>query len=319
MENTLAAVTEVAPGADQLRPIRDLYDRGLHLQALAAANKIGPLAAWRGTAGRILAGRLAGQLGAPRLGGLQILRAYREAPDDTEARYFLIRRLQSTQGPFVAWTRLLRFALPPDTPSDARARWLILQADLLGQLRDFDEADACLALAERIAPESPAVLLERSELLSRQDRHAEALELAQESLRREPWSRLAVLTVADLLIYLERDDEAVALLREATGHIESATIWSRLAAVQIEQERYAEGVESLDQYARHVPLIEPAMAAWLAGRRADCAYGLGRLTEALEWARQARGEFWKAVTTRLEQAPPDVLPQRRILPVGFIW
>jgi tetratricopeptide (TPR) repeat protein len=317
--NTTTAAAEVIPTADQLRLVRDLYDRGLHLQALAAADAIGPLAAWRGTAGRILAGRLAGQLGAPRLGALHLLRAFREAPDDTEARYFLLRRLQSTQGPYVAWTRLLHFPLPPATPPEARTRWLILQADLFGQLRDFDEADACLALAERISPESPSVLLERSELLARQDRHAEALALAQEALRREPWSRLAVLSVADLLIYLERDDETEALLREATGHIESAAVWARLAAVQIEAERYAEGADSLDHYARHVPLAEPATAAWIAGRRADCAYGLGRLAESLEWARQARGEFWKAVAARLEQAPLDVPPERRILPVGFIW
>jgi tetratricopeptide (TPR) repeat protein len=316
--NTTSAA-EVVPTADQLRPIRDLYERGLHLQAHAAAEVIGPLAAWRGSAARLVASGLAGQLGAPRLGALHLLRAVREAPDDTEVRYFFLRRLQSTQGPYVTWTRLLRFALPPDTPPRARTSWLILQADLLGQLRDFDEADACLALAERITPDSPWVLLQRSELLTRQDRHAEALAVAEEARQREPWSRAGVLAVADLLIHLERDDEAVTLLREATQHVESAAVWARLAAVQIEQERYAEGAESLDQYARQVPLAEPAITGWLAGRRADCAYGLGRLPEALELARQARGEFWKAVTARLEQAPLDVPPRRRLLPVGFVW
>ncbi len=99
--STTAAIAEVVPTPDQLRPVRDLYDRGLHSQAYAAANEIGPLAAWRGTAGRILAGRLASQLGASRLGALHLLRAFREAPDDTDARYFLLRRVQGTQGPFV--------------------------------------------------------------------------------------------------------------------------------------------------------------------------------------------------------------------------
>ncbi|HEX5272541.1 MAG TPA: hypothetical protein VFW33_18715 [Gemmataceae bacterium] len=106
MDSTTAA--EVAPSAEQPRLVRDLYDRGLHLQALAAANRTGPLTGWPNSVGRLLAS----QLGPPRLGGSHLLRACREAPHGTEARHFLLRRLESTHGPYAAWPRRLRFALP---------------------------------------------------------------------------------------------------------------------------------------------------------------------------------------------------------------
>ena len=55
------------PTADLAR-LRDLYVRGRYRQALDAGAAYGPLRHWSGTPGRLLAGRLAMQLGAPRLG-----------------------------------------------------------------------------------------------------------------------------------------------------------------------------------------------------------------------------------------------------------
>jgi tetratricopeptide (TPR) repeat protein len=319
MNKAPTVIPEVFPNDAQLRPVRDLLERGLDLQAHVLAHEVGPLAAWRGTAARLLAGRLAGQLGASRLGAWHFLRAARENPADAEACYFLLRRLQAVRGPLAAWTRLQRFPLPAGAAPLIQARFLTLQADLLSLLRDFDAAEACLARAEQLTPQSAAILLQRSDHFLRQDRHAEALALARESLERQPWYRPAVLSVADLLINLERQDEAVSLLRQATSHLESAAVWARLAVVQIEQEHHAEASEALDEYLRHSPLMEPAASSWLAGRRADCAYGLGDLPQALAWARQGRGGFWRTLVANLEQVPAGATPGRRLLPVGFVW
>jgi predicted Zn-dependent protease len=319
MNSPETTITPVFPTDEQLRPISELNDRSLFLQAHALVNEIGPLVAWRGTAARILAGRLAVHLGAPRLSSWHYLRAYREEPDSVAARYCLVLRLQTRYGPLAAWTRLQRFGLPENESPETLAKWLILQADILNQLRDFDGAEACLTHADQLTPRTAAILLQRSELLARQDRQTEALAVARESLEVQPWYRPGILAVADLLIYLERDDEAIALLREAINHLESGSLWARLAAIQIEQDRFAEGMESLDGYARHTPLIEPAMASWLAGRRSDCAYGLGDIPQTLTWARQAKGAFWEKLTGRLEKVAPDAPSVRRILPVGFIW
>src|SRR5688500_11222963 len=56
-----------SPSASQLQEILELYENGQTLKAWAVARECGPLKDWQGTAARVLAGRLAGQLGAQRL------------------------------------------------------------------------------------------------------------------------------------------------------------------------------------------------------------------------------------------------------------
>ena len=55
------------PSADLTR-IRELYGQGRYRQALAAAEPFGPIRGWSGPAARLLGGRLAIQLGGPKLG-----------------------------------------------------------------------------------------------------------------------------------------------------------------------------------------------------------------------------------------------------------
>jgi len=53
-----------SPSADHLEQLRDLYERGLCLRAFELAQKFGDLTTWRSTEARVLAGRLAMNLGA---------------------------------------------------------------------------------------------------------------------------------------------------------------------------------------------------------------------------------------------------------------
>ena len=71
---------EIAPR--DLDRIRELYNSGLYLQAYEVAKKYGPFSRWQGTAARVLAGRLAGNLGARRLASALHLRAGRRDPAD---------------------------------------------------------------------------------------------------------------------------------------------------------------------------------------------------------------------------------------------
>jgi hypothetical protein len=86
-----------------LAPIRDLYARGLYLQALKQAETLGFFKEWSNPAGRLLGGRLVIQLGAPRLGRWLHLRVYRDMPTYHETTH----RLRS--GPIgTAYTGLWR-------------------------------------------------------------------------------------------------------------------------------------------------------------------------------------------------------------------
>src|SRR5579862_6295109 len=64
---TLEALPDLAAGADLLARVNELYDSGLMLQAYSAAQAIRPMRIWRGVEQRVLAGRLAMNLGARRL------------------------------------------------------------------------------------------------------------------------------------------------------------------------------------------------------------------------------------------------------------
>jgi hypothetical protein len=52
----------------EVAEVTRLYDLGLYVQACARATAVGPLHEWRGTAARLIAGRVANNVHAPRLG-----------------------------------------------------------------------------------------------------------------------------------------------------------------------------------------------------------------------------------------------------------
>src|SRR5947207_9210056 len=71
---------------EELARLQDLCRLGLYVQAYDLAIRSGPLREWTGTAERILAGRLAWNLGAWRLSHKLSLRAWRDDPESREAR-----------------------------------------------------------------------------------------------------------------------------------------------------------------------------------------------------------------------------------------
>ena len=89
--------------ADILESVAELYERGLYLQAYEAALAWGSLREWTGGAARTLAGRLAWNLGAPRLGRWLRLRAWREEPSNDEVRYYYVWTKLERRGPYAAW------------------------------------------------------------------------------------------------------------------------------------------------------------------------------------------------------------------------
>src|SRR4051795_612777 len=89
------------PTAD-LAPIRELYARGMYVQALRVAERFGPFHEWSNTPARLLGGRLAIQLGAARLGRWLHLRAYRDTPAHPEAIYYHARYRLERVGPLAA-------------------------------------------------------------------------------------------------------------------------------------------------------------------------------------------------------------------------
>lgn len=318
-----AAPRAVVVSSDILQEVHGLYAQGLYLRAYQRAKDLGPLREWRGTAARILAGRLAMNLGAPRLGWALHAWAWRQDRRDPQACYYHARTVCNRRGPWRGWKFVQSCGDFEDAPPKFRADWLAFRAGLVGRQRDFINAEAWLDQAERLAPDRPWICIERANVFECQDRYADALAAARRALEVRPWHRAGVQRVAHALQLCDRDAEALELLSAADERLECGGISAQLGILQTELGLYAEAQRSFERYAERSPLLEKEVANWLAARRSDMAYFLGDLGRAAAFARQVevgrRGQkdpFYAPLAERLSQPPAD--GKRHMLPVGFV-
>ncbi len=303
---------------EALASVGGLYQQGKYLQAYAASVVLGPLQEWRGPKARLLAGRLANVLGAPRLGRVLHWTAWRESPNDASARYFWVLDTLVRRGPWRAWRLLERHGeLPTDDPA-LRADWCALRAHVLAAYRDFENADQWIAKAASLAPDRPWIHVERAVVLEAEDRPVEALEAVQQALNLWPWYRPAVQAMGYYLVQLNRDEEAVELLTEAAKRLECGDLLQQLAALQTELERFDAARATLASAEQYLPLLsidKPRPQALLA-QRSNAAYLCGDFSEAPRLAEQVESPFFKELTKRLHSRRPT--QKRVLLPVGFV-
>jgi tetratricopeptide (TPR) repeat protein len=244
--------------------VLDRYELGLALQGYALGHEHGPLSVWQPVEAQVLAGRLAYQLGAPRLARWLHRCAYRSAPDRAEPRYYYAMNLVNSQGPYAAWRWIhLRGELPADANAEVRSSRYALIGNVAAALRDFDTAETWLKRAREAAPESAWALVCLAHLREADDRYDEALALAQEALALRSWYRPAVQAAAHLLALLSRDAAALELLTEANAHIESGPVAAQLYLLQNELRDFPAAARTLDRFVELSPLLEKAGRQWL--------------------------------------------------------
>ncbi|HVE40685.1 MAG TPA: tetratricopeptide repeat protein [Planctomycetota bacterium] len=302
--------------APDLQRVRDLYDRGLYLQAWKAAEALGPLRAWRGTPARVLAGRLAGNLGASRLGRVLHFRAWRDDRENPEALYSYGYALLDRRGPLDAWNALRPWGDFAGAPDALRSDLYALRAEIAAILRDFDTAEHWLARAEKLTADRAWTCVARARILEHEDRYVDAVEVLRKALELRPWYRPAVQAMGHLLQLLDRDPEALTFLREASRNLESGAVIVQLAALEVELGHHAEARLTCDRIEAHHPLIEDDLRTWLAARRCDTAYACGDLEAARTWALQIKTPFYRRFAERLAEGSVD--GHRVLLPVGFV-
>ncbi|MCE9668396.1 C39 family peptidase [Myxococcus stipitatus] len=304
-----------SPSPELLASVRDLYDRGLYLQAFQLTEGGVPLERWTGSRARVLAARLLHHLGAPRAARLQWTRAYRESPRDPEVRYYYAQLLEQRRGPLAALAFLdgpvdLELASP-----EARADLLLARAEFLVALRDFEDAGRWLHEALALAPRHPWCHVMRAHMLEEQDRREEALESARHALALRPWYRPAVQCVAGLLGELGRADEALAFLKEASERLESSPVSGQLAVLQGDLGLHEEAWETWERALRLAPRLEAKSFGMMAALRSDAAYLRGDVALALDLAWLSGSGFHENMARRLEARPEG---RRLVLPVRFV-
>ncbi|TAJ17750.1 MAG: tetratricopeptide repeat protein [Planctomycetota bacterium] len=311
---TAGQAVEVSP--EEVAEITRLYDSGLYVQACARATALGQMREWRGTAARLIGGRLAANVGAPRLSDWLHLRAWRDDRGSAEAAYFVCSYISRRRGPLAAWRFLRGLPAFPRAKASVRADLLALEARFASWYRDFETSRSLLSEAHALAPESAWLLVEKCDILEKQDAYDEALAAAREALSLRPWYRPAVQSVAHVLQLLGRDEEAIALLAEALLHIESSSVAAALATLQGELDRHAEALASWERVRALAPLMEAERLQWWEGRMSDAHYRCGNLARAADCASRANHGFFAAMAKRLAQPATDA--RRVILRVEFV-
>lgn len=292
--------------------ILDLYTRGLYVQAYRLGVEIALLHQWEGTAARLLAGRLARQIGAPRLSRWHMIKAYRGQPTHPEAIYYHARYFLERHNLLAAWRFLrARRDAAHDASPELRADLFSLHAFIAARLRDFEQSETWLRRALELTPDRPWIHVERSACLEFAERYDEALASARKAMELRPYFRPAVQSAAQLLLTLNRDEEALHLLTEAVQRLECAAVVSQLAALQDEMGRHEDARRSYDRFAELSPLMEEEVLQWLAARRSDILYDLGDWDGSRQQALQAGDGFHKTVAERLAQVSPGA--QRVVL------
>ncbi len=303
-----------------LEKIRSLYEEGLILQAYRLGAEVAPIRDWRGADARLMAGRIAPNLGAPRLGRVMHACAHREHPEHPEVAYFQVRGVLETRGPLAAIEFCRRTApLFDKATNEIRADWLGFRAILAGIYRDFETADDLLDDAEKLAPDRPWIWIERSSVLEQQDRVEAALTAARRSMELQPWYRGGVHRVAHVLQLMDRDDEALDLLTQAGTRIESTSIFFQLASLQDHLGRHADALETLSRIDALSPLADKGFTKAVAWVRSNTAYHGGRIREAIEFAEQADEEFMRSVAQKLrEHLEAGKAPSRVMIELPFV-
>lgn len=310
---------KVEISGENLENIRVLFEQGQTRRAFDLARSFGPLQCWQGTRARVLAGRIAADLGAPRLAHALQIRAHRDNPTDPQARAFFAASILERRGPLEAWLALREFSDPSSdnaTSGDAAEYLLSLRARVAAIWRDFETANRWLERAKQISPDSAWLAVEESFILEQEDRYEECLAAARRSLQLRPWYRPAVLATTHALQLLDRDEEALAILVESVRHIESVVVHLRLAALQNNLDRHAEAEETLQAICRFSPILEKDERDWLAVQRTLTAYRGGDFQKAVCLARVVSHSSVRKLAEKL--AVPVPVLQRVRLPIAFV-
>jgi tetratricopeptide (TPR) repeat protein len=293
----------VASAAETLDSVQALYDAGLFVSCRTAFERtFGPLeaTAQQSTAAALLAGRLCGQLGAPRRSTAIMFRAYRRDRTHAGAVYFYLSSCIAPSGPWRLLNQAERLSREVAlSPHDA-SHVLALRARATAAFRDHERALALLDEADALSPRDPWLSVERAAVLAQADRLEDGLAHAQAALVLRPNYVPALRTLSSLLSDLGRMEEAVEVLARGSAENEAGSLVWELGSLLARMERHAEAEQALERAVTLFALLEPGLKKVLRAEQADAAYMLGRLERARELALEVDTPHYRGFAERLE-------------------
>ncbi len=318
MQQSTPPRTLCVPDDDLVAFVMEVYERGQTVDALRRAEAFAPLKQWNGVLPCVLAARIAANAGAPGLSTKLTLRAWKLGPHHPDALAQYSYEIFSRRGPLALWQVLRQWQEDQSTSGAQRAEIFALKSRAASHLRDFAAAENLLKRAESFEPVKPWIRLQRAHLLENQDRLEEAIEAAKSArdLHGNPFYRPAVQTQAHLLQLLNRDEDAIQLLRDADAVLQNGPVAAQLYGLLSENGRWREADAALQRYEDLSPLVEPPVEKWLTAQRARAAYHLGRRADAARIASELEDHFHKEFSGKVCQPQPAL--ERVQLEVTFV-
>lgn len=306
------------PAAADLAELTSLHRETRYLDAYRAFQKFSAPETWQDSEAAILAGRLFSCWGDWGRSNRLHLQSWRRAPTSPAAVYYGTLTVEAKHGPFEALA-FLRAQHPAATAASHKGYeiWLpILEARLRATFRDFDAAEALFRASESAGADDPWWWVEFSRFREKQDRYAEALTAVEHALKLAPNYRPSIETNAHLLMLLNRDDEALALLRQSVRQLQAGSLAQTLSILLSELEQHEECLATLATAFERLPCADRAQRIWFASRRCDALRALGRDAEAAEQAKLVPGNFHGHVAKCLSE--PAAVAKRVHLRVPFV-
>jgi cellulose synthase operon protein C len=293
------------PSEAVIQNVMATYERGLTVDALRQAEHFAALLYWDGIDSCVLAARIAANAGAPRLASRLSVRAWRTGRSHAAAQLQFGFQLYELRGPLAAWRTMRGWETSPQASVEDRAELLALRAFILADLRDFATSEMVIKQAEELCCDKPWIRLQRAHLLERQDHIEEALEIAQtaSALHPFPFYRPGVQIAAHLLQLLDRDEDAIQLLKQAGAVLQNGPVAGQLYGLLSNNGRWEEADAALSRFIEMSPLLELPLQKWVTSQRARIAYHLCKRDDAAKFARELDDDFHQNFVKNLESAP----------------
>jgi tetratricopeptide (TPR) repeat protein len=280
-----------------LERLEELYRQANYRDAYELAKNLARVESWQGPRASVLAGRFAYNWGAPRLATAIHWRCGRQFPNDPSSIYYSALAYWSRFGHAHAWRKFRHVDYQQWDDTEQQADWIALIAILLGSFRDFTRADERIQQALELAPQSPWLHLQKSELLVMEDRRTEAIGWVEKALQINPTFRPAVHACGHQLSQLGRDSDAVDFLKAMSQQLQSGEVWCQLAVLATEHKQWDEAWHALEEAEKCWPLAtrDSHHLKWLAAKRCTIAVFRDDLEHAVQLANQVATPYYQGV------------------------
>ncbi len=307
-----------APNAHVVCALDEWCRQGRFLQARDVLSRLEPPEGWEWPEWQVVAARIFYRVGEPARARKLIRRVWRRHPGaSSPAREEMLWLVFHLRGPFTGWEWWCRHPVKSDASRRERSDDLGWGAYLLGLLRDFEQARGVLSRAMADDPDNAWLQVVSGLLDGWQDRPGAALGPLRRALELAPDSVGAVHALADGLVAVGRDAEALEVLEQGSGRLEAASLAVSLVLLQLELSRFAAVSHSLDRHRVLTPWGEAETRSWREARWRDHASGDDRFSVPFAAVAGRARPLVSAVAPERARQPGSGVTRCQ-LPVGFV-